>query len=101
MDQLVFTEQNQADAAVKQLQANDMDVYAYSVSNAQLFEEVKADPKLSKQLEQLGNNVEGHASVTFYRCSRCGHSLAVHPVHSFPVHSSRTLFLCCVGRRCD
>ena len=47
VDQLVFTEQNQADAAVKQLQANDMDVYAYSVSNAQLFEEVKADPKLS------------------------------------------------------
>lgn len=47
VDQLVFTEQNEANAAVKQLQANDMDVYAYSVSDAQLFEEVKADPKLS------------------------------------------------------
>ncbi len=46
VDQLVFTEQNDANAAVKQLQANDLDVYAYSVSDAQLFEEVKADPNL-------------------------------------------------------
>jgi len=47
VDQLVFTEQNDANAAVKQLQANDIDVYAYSVNDAQLFEEVKADPNLS------------------------------------------------------
>jgi phenylalanyl-tRNA synthetase beta chain len=29
--------------------------------------------ELMSALEQLGNNVEGHASVTFYRCNRCGH----------------------------
>jgi peptide/nickel transport system substrate-binding protein len=47
VDQIVFTEQNDANAAVKQLQANDIDVYAYSVSDALLFEDVKADPNLA------------------------------------------------------
>ncbi|HEX9090117.1 MAG TPA: ABC transporter substrate-binding protein, partial [Anaerolineales bacterium] len=47
VDQVVFTEQNDAAAAVKQIQAGDVDVYAYSVSSPDLFTEVKADPKLS------------------------------------------------------
>ncbi|HDQ98860.1 MAG TPA: phenylalanine--tRNA ligase subunit beta [candidate division WOR-3 bacterium] len=29
--------------------------------------------ELVAALEQLGNDVEGHATVTFYRCGRCGH----------------------------
>jgi len=29
--------------------------------------------ELIAALEQLGNNVEGYASATFYRCDRCGH----------------------------
>lgn len=47
VDQLVFTEQNDANAAIKQLQANDIDIYAYSVSDPAIFDEVKADPALS------------------------------------------------------
>ena len=47
LDQIVFTEQNDASAAVKQLQAGDIDVYAYSVSDPALFEEVKADSNLA------------------------------------------------------
>jgi peptide/nickel transport system substrate-binding protein len=47
VDQLVFTEQNDRTAAVKQIQAGDIDVYAYSVSDAQLFNTIKSDPKLS------------------------------------------------------
>ena len=47
VDQLVFTEQNDAAAAIKQIQAGDIDIYAYSVSEPDLFTEVKADPNLS------------------------------------------------------
>jgi len=47
VDQLVFTEQNDAQAAVKQLQADDIDVYAYTVADPQIFETVTADPNLS------------------------------------------------------
>jgi peptide/nickel transport system substrate-binding protein len=47
VDQIVFTSQDEASAAVKQIQANDIDVYAYSVSDAELFKTVKADPNLS------------------------------------------------------
>ncbi|MBN1135378.1 MAG: ABC transporter substrate-binding protein, partial [Anaerolineae bacterium] len=47
VDMLVFTEQNSAEAAVKQLQANDIDIYAYSVGDADLFQTVSGDPNLS------------------------------------------------------
>lgn len=47
VDSVVFTEQNSAQAAVKQLQAGDLDVYAYTVSDTALFKEVSGDPKLS------------------------------------------------------
>jgi peptide/nickel transport system substrate-binding protein len=47
VDQIVFTEQNDASAAVKQIQADDIDVYAYSVSDPALFSEVKSDPNLA------------------------------------------------------
>jgi len=47
VDQLVFTEQNDAQAAVKQLQANDIDIYAYTVNDAQIFETVSGDATLS------------------------------------------------------
>ncbi len=47
VDQLVFTEQNEAQAAVKQLQANDADIYAYTVNDANLFETVTSDPNLA------------------------------------------------------
>ncbi len=47
VDQLVFSEQNDASAAVKQIQAGDIDIYAYTVADPAIFSEVKADPKLS------------------------------------------------------
>lgn len=46
VDTIVFTSQDSAEAAVKQIQAGDIDVYAYSVSDPQLFETIKSDPKL-------------------------------------------------------
>jgi peptide/nickel transport system substrate-binding protein len=47
VDQIVFTGIDQAEAAVTQLQAGEIDVYAYGVADAVLFETVKADPALS------------------------------------------------------
>jgi len=47
VDMLVFTEQNSAQAAVKQLQADDIDVYAYSVGDPEIFQSVKEDSNLS------------------------------------------------------
>jgi peptide/nickel transport system substrate-binding protein len=47
VDKVVLTSIDSAEAAVKQLQAGDIDVYAYSVSNPSIFDEVKADPNLA------------------------------------------------------
>jgi peptide/nickel transport system substrate-binding protein len=47
VDQIVFTSIDQAAAAVTQLQANDIDVYAYTVSDATVFQTVKGDSNLS------------------------------------------------------
>ncbi|MFH2102410.1 MAG: ABC transporter substrate-binding protein [Chloroflexota bacterium] len=46
VDQVVFIGIDQAEAAVTQLQAGEIDVYAYSVNDPNLFETVKADPNL-------------------------------------------------------
>jgi peptide/nickel transport system substrate-binding protein len=47
VDRLIFTSIDQADAAVKQIQAGDIDVYAYSVSDPALLETTKADANMS------------------------------------------------------
>ncbi|MBN2045454.1 MAG: hypothetical protein JW757_10575, partial [Anaerolineales bacterium] len=60
VDRLIFTSINQADAAVKQLQAGDIDVYAYSVSDPALLETVKADAGLS-----YANSVGSYTELTF------------------------------------
>ncbi len=60
VDMLVFTEQNSAEAAVKQLQANDIDIYAYSVGGEDLFKTVKEDSNLS-----YTNAVGSYTELTF------------------------------------
>jgi peptide/nickel transport system substrate-binding protein len=47
VDQVVFVGQDSADAAVTQLQAGEIDLYAYTVSDPNLFATVKADANLS------------------------------------------------------
>lgn len=46
LDQIVFIEQNSADAAVAQLQAGDIDIYAYTVNDPNVYETVRNDPEL-------------------------------------------------------
>jgi peptide/nickel transport system substrate-binding protein len=47
VDSVVFTGIDQADAAVTQLQAGQVDIYAYTVADPTLFATVKADSNLS------------------------------------------------------
>ena len=47
VDQMVYSEQSDFSAAVKQLQADDIDIQSFAISDAELFTEVKADPSLS------------------------------------------------------
>ncbi len=60
VDQMVFTEQNDASAAVKQIQAGDVDIYDYTVADQAVFATVKADPKLS-----YTSSVGSYNEITF------------------------------------
>jgi peptide/nickel transport system substrate-binding protein len=54
VDELVFTEQNSAEAAVKQLQAGDLDVYAYSVAEPAVFKTAN-EAKLDTSVQTVGS----------------------------------------------
>ena len=60
VDEVVFTSIDQADSAVAQLQADELDVYAYSVSDSALFDSVKADPNLA-----YSNAVGSYNEISF------------------------------------
>jgi peptide/nickel transport system substrate-binding protein len=47
LDSLVFSQQTSPSTAISQLQANELDVYAYSMSTPTLFQRVLEDPNLT------------------------------------------------------
>ena len=47
VDEVIFTEENSAVAAASQLNAGQLDIYAYTVAEAPVFETVKANPNLA------------------------------------------------------
>jgi peptide/nickel transport system substrate-binding protein len=47
VDEVVFTEENSAEAAASQLNAGQLDIYAYTVAEAPVFETVKSSPNLA------------------------------------------------------
>ncbi|HSG44382.1 MAG TPA: ABC transporter substrate-binding protein [Anaerolineales bacterium] len=47
VDEVIFTEENSAEAAASQLNAGQLDIYAYTVAEAPVFETVKASEGLS------------------------------------------------------
>ena len=57
VDSLVFTVQEDADVAVSQLESQDIDVYAYTVSDPELFKKVKDNPDLT-YAESFGSYTE-------------------------------------------
>ena len=56
VDEVIFTEENSAEAAASQLNAGDLDIYAYTVAEAPVFETVKASEGLS-YASAAGSNV--------------------------------------------
>lgn len=50
LDEIVFTEENSAEAAVTQLLADEIDIYAYNVADPQVFQTVKDNPDLDYSL---------------------------------------------------
>jgi len=56
VDEVIFTEENSAEAAASQLNAGQLDIYAYTVAEAPVFETVKASSGLSYS-EAAGSNV--------------------------------------------
>ena len=57
VDSLVFTVQEDADVAVSQLESQDIDIYAYTVSDPELFKKVKDNPDLT-YAESFGSYTE-------------------------------------------
>jgi peptide/nickel transport system substrate-binding protein len=60
VDRIIFTEQNSAEAAVTQLKAGDMDVYAYTVADPNVFKTVKEDASLA-----YSSSVGSYNEMTF------------------------------------
>lgn len=55
VDQVVFTKQDSAEAAVSQLNAGDVDIYAYTVAEAPVFESLQQSPNLTSA-QLVGSN---------------------------------------------
>jgi peptide/nickel transport system substrate-binding protein len=56
VDEVIFTEENSAEAAASQLNAGQLDLYAYTVAEAPVFETVKDSPNLSTT-QMVGSSV--------------------------------------------
>ena len=56
VDEVIFTEENSAEAAASQLNAGQLDIYAYTVAEAPVFETVKSSPNLAYS-EAAGSSV--------------------------------------------
>lgn len=57
VDQVVFTSIDDANAAVSQLQAGVLDIYAYTVNDPELLKTVQGDPNLA-QVQSFGSYTE-------------------------------------------
>ena len=55
VDQVVFTKQDSAEQAVSQLNAGDIDIYAYTVAEAPVYESLKNSPNLTSA-QLVGSN---------------------------------------------
>ncbi len=60
LDSMIFSEQSAPSDAIAQLQANQLDVYAYAVSNPSLFQTVLEDPSLTQS-----NSYGSYTELTF------------------------------------
>ena len=55
VDEIVFTKQDSAEAAVSQLNAGEIDIYAYTVAEAPVYESLQGSPNLTSS-QLVGSN---------------------------------------------
>jgi peptide/nickel transport system substrate-binding protein len=65
VDEVVFTKQDSAEAAVSQLNAGDIDIYAYTVAEAPVYESVQSSPDLTTAQLVGSNNSFMYNPATF------------------------------------
>ena len=65
VDEVVFTKQDSAEAAVSQLNAGDIDIYAYTVAEAPVYESVQSSPNLATAQLVGSNNSFMYNPATF------------------------------------
>jgi len=73
VDTVIFTEQNSAEAAVTQLKAGELDVYAYAVTNREVYKTVQEDPNLGY------SNSFGSANEMTYNPAICTDTTKLNP----------------------
>jgi len=73
VDQAVFTSVDDANAAVSQIQAGELDIYAYTVDDPELFKKVQGDPNLTY------TNAYGSANEISYNPSVCTDTAKLNP----------------------
>lgn len=56
VDEVIFTEENSAEAAISQLNAGQLDIYAYTVAEAPAYETVQNSPELATT-QMVGSSV--------------------------------------------
>lgn len=55
VDEVVFTKQDSAEAAISQLSSGDVDIYAYTVAEAPVYESLQSSPNLTSS-QLVGSN---------------------------------------------
>ena len=65
VDEVVFTKQDSAEAAVSQLNAGEIDIYAYTVAEAPVYESVQSSPDLATAQLVGSNNSFMYNPATF------------------------------------
>jgi hypothetical protein len=73
VDQVVFTSVDDANAAVAQIQAGELDIYAYTVDDPELYKTVQADPNLT------WTNAFGSTNEISYNPAACTDTTKLNP----------------------
>jgi len=73
VDQVVFTSVDDANAAVSQIQAGELDIYAYTVDDPELYKTVQGDPNLTF------TNAFGSSNEISYNPAACTDTTKLNP----------------------
>lgn len=85
VDQVVFTSIDDANAAVSQIQAGELDIYAYTVNDPELFKTVADDPNLTY------TQAFGSANEITYNPAACTDTAVLNPFTSAKIREATNM----------